>query len=793
MAGQSLKGTGKGKIWLGCGLGGIVVMVVVIGIVTIAGALLYLRTVKANQKPLTYIKIPQSVIVATVNEPVEVEAISEDAVGVIRLEIYADGALVIVQESTLKGGSNPLVLSGSWTPQTSGRHILVARGYTHDKRFSDSSVAFVDVEDAQTSTATTVNVDELPRPEGAPLPSLQDIAGKAGFSVGDLIAANPELHVPDPAASLPPGTSLTIPPHPSGVPGGGPSPGMRPGSGSSGTPPELPPVPRRENPRPPTGLVAQLIDCSGVRLSWIDSPDETQYVISRLMRGERAYRVITDPPLPADTTTYPDTLPSPVTPGSTYTYRVTAVRGSEQAFIEINVVIPLTCPAPVSRPGGNLLLTLYYMQPERTFESVYCYVTINRLPADRFPRNTFSGLRQLPSGQIYFSQLPNRGQYVLSHQRPNEPVNLWVECLGVHGNSADSIGRVITSIPPEDWRGSLYHSTSVPLPGVEAAGSFDIYYCLSAAGVVCADGHPGLPADPPFRIDPYLLPPTNLDIRGGREGCYGLPTEAERVACFGEAIINPRLSQLTWQWDGMEFYRESDLTGYHITLIRTDLRTGASSAILERDSSRGSDGILYKATRDNTDRSACGVRYSYTVSAVYRDRESAPSNPLNISTEPCFEPVDVTVRLDRLTFSHVEDLGQCHFGWPAGPDTEIEVWGIVEGFQGPDHWIQYIPNDTEPADVMDGTYTFTELFGESYQHTFHLTDNRQSITVWVYLMEYDSSCLGELTHPAYRARALFWVLEGRSIDRWRALNEPHRETSHASEFDVTLDAVATGR
>jgi hypothetical protein len=783
MAGQSSKVTGRGKAWLGCGLGGIVIAIVVIGVVTIAGALLYLRSVKAKQKPLTYITTPRSVIIARANEPVEVEAVSEDPLGVIRLEMYADGALVLVQESTLKDGSNPLVLSGSWTPQTSGRHILSARGYTNDKRFSDSSVAFVDVEDAQASTSTTVNVDELPRPEGASLPSLQDIAAKSGISLGDLLSANPDLHIPDPAASLPPGTSLTIPPHPSGVPSGGPT----------GSPAEHPPIPRRDNPRPPSGLVAQLIDCTGVRLTWIDSPDEGHYLVSRQALGERGYRVISDPPLPADTTTFTDTFPSSVTPGSTYTYRITAVRGSEEGFIEINVVIPSTCPEPAPRPGGDLLLTLYYMQPERTFQSVYCYVTINRLPADRFPRDTFSGLRPLASGQIYFSQLPNRGQYVLSHQPPDVPVDLWVECLGVNGNTADSIGRVITSIPPEDWHGSLYHSTSVPLPGVESAGSFDIYYCLSDAGVVCADGHPGMPPDPPFRIDPYLLPPTNLDIRRGREGCYGLPTEMERVACIGEAIVNPRLGQLVWLWDGGGYYSESDLTAYHITLIRTNLSDGASSAILERDSSRGSDGILYKATRDNTDRSACGVRYSYTVSAVSRDRESAPSNPLNITTESCFEPVDVTVRLDRMTFSNVEDLGQCHFGWPAGPDTEIEVYGTVEGFQGPDHWIQDIPTGFRAAAVQHGTYTFPELFGESYQHTFHLTDRRQSITVWVYLMEHDSSCLGELIHPGYRARALYWELESRSIDSWRTLNEPHRETSHASEFDVTLEAVATGR
>ena len=58
---------------------------------------------------LVYLTAPESGTLVEVNAPVSIQGRAHSALGVTRLELYADGALVAMQNTALPDGSNPLV------------------------------------------------------------------------------------------------------------------------------------------------------------------------------------------------------------------------------------------------------------------------------------------------------------------------------------------------------------------------------------------------------------------------------------------------------------------------------------------------------------------------------------------------------------------------------------------------------------------------------------------------------------------------------------------------------------
>ena len=177
-----------------------------------------------NKTPLVAISSPENGTLVELNVPLKVIAQAENFPGIKRVEVYADGALIVTQDSSLETGDNPLTLDQNWAPLSLGRHALVARGYDINGIFSDSSVVYVDVVELLTAN-TVVNVDNIDHGTGITSPSLSQIADAAGVTVDALNVANPDLGGIDPGAPLPPGTELTVPRTPAPAPTEtGPSP-----------------------------------------------------------------------------------------------------------------------------------------------------------------------------------------------------------------------------------------------------------------------------------------------------------------------------------------------------------------------------------------------------------------------------------------------------------------------------------------------------------------------------------------------------------------------------------------
>ncbi|MCX7840546.1 MAG: Ig-like domain-containing protein, partial [Anaerolineae bacterium] len=194
--------------WRTCGCVAIAVVMIAL-LIAAGGAIWYffLRTPEIAQGPVVRISSPTTGSTAELNAPLQVNATAEDTAGVMRIELYADGALVAVQETTLAQGSNPLVFMQNWTPLTKDTHILLARAYNRTGKFADSNVVRLDVVEPLTQTRR-VNLDEIPRGPNVPLPSLNQVSQLSGVPVERLREANPGLRNTDPNVPLPGGTNL---------------------------------------------------------------------------------------------------------------------------------------------------------------------------------------------------------------------------------------------------------------------------------------------------------------------------------------------------------------------------------------------------------------------------------------------------------------------------------------------------------------------------------------------------------------------------------------------------------
>ena len=85
----------------------------------------------------------------------------------------------------------------------------------------------------------------------------------------------------------------------------------------------LVPPPLPQPPAAPSGLSAEVTTPTTIALSWTDAAtNESQYVVER--SGSPAFGAVTSIPLPANTTSYSDTVPA----GDVYYYRVRAMNSA---------------------------------------------------------------------------------------------------------------------------------------------------------------------------------------------------------------------------------------------------------------------------------------------------------------------------------------------------------------------------------------------------------------------------------------------------------------------------------
>ena len=142
--------------------------------------------------PVVAIQRPESGHMAEVDQVLPFLVSATFDKGISRLELYADGALVGSQDTSLPGGDNPLMMAQSWMPLTTGRHVLMARAYDLQHKFYDSSVVDINVVGKLSDTAT-INTRDIPLGPNASLPSLSDVALASDTPLDTLRALNPGL------------------------------------------------------------------------------------------------------------------------------------------------------------------------------------------------------------------------------------------------------------------------------------------------------------------------------------------------------------------------------------------------------------------------------------------------------------------------------------------------------------------------------------------------------------------------------------------------------------------------
>jgi len=69
-----------------------------------------------------------------------VQAIATDVDGVTRVELWADGQLVDLDETSLPAGSTPMPFLSDWQPDSAGAHTLVVRAYDSRRNSGQASV-----------------------------------------------------------------------------------------------------------------------------------------------------------------------------------------------------------------------------------------------------------------------------------------------------------------------------------------------------------------------------------------------------------------------------------------------------------------------------------------------------------------------------------------------------------------------------------------------------------------------------------------------------------------------------
>ncbi len=175
-------------------------------------------------------------------------ASASDAAGVIRLDLWVDGTLVLSQSSPDANGLNPLSLSYPMVAAEKGSYALIARAFNSRAEMGESVAHYVTVVEPPASAPTQQYAQYVVQAGD----TLENIAARLGVSVDDILRANPGLSA---GQQLQPGQVLIIPmpkqpavaaaPGPNGVqpvsvPGGG-QPGGQPGGGQPGPAPNPPP------------------------------------------------------------------------------------------------------------------------------------------------------------------------------------------------------------------------------------------------------------------------------------------------------------------------------------------------------------------------------------------------------------------------------------------------------------------------------------------------------------------------------------------------------------------------
>jgi hypothetical protein len=120
-------------------------------------------------RPTVEVLSPLSGSQVTVGQQVEVQFRASDSVGVVHVELVADGSLADSLRSQSAGGEPSMSGALRWTPTTPGNHTLTVYAYNTDGEASDA-VGLSVVAVGEPGMVPTVP-PELPPPVDTPLPS----------------------------------------------------------------------------------------------------------------------------------------------------------------------------------------------------------------------------------------------------------------------------------------------------------------------------------------------------------------------------------------------------------------------------------------------------------------------------------------------------------------------------------------------------------------------------------------------------------------------------------------------
>lgn len=153
--------------------------------------------------PAVTIHQPAPSAQAAVGDYIIFIARANDPLGVIRLDLWVDDALVLSQTSPDAAGMNPLSLSYPLVATKTGSYALVARAYNSQGEMGASVVHYVTVVEPAASVPAQEYAQYIVQ-EGD---TLENIATRLGVSVDDILRANPGIS----NGQLVPGQAIIIP------------------------------------------------------------------------------------------------------------------------------------------------------------------------------------------------------------------------------------------------------------------------------------------------------------------------------------------------------------------------------------------------------------------------------------------------------------------------------------------------------------------------------------------------------------------------------------------------------
>ena len=723
----------------GCLLtGGLLLLLLLCGGVA---AWLYLSSQSQGTRAFVQIRVPESGALTELNETLPLMAYAEASRPVLRLEVYADGALI----AAANGQESSLTLAQPWTATTPGRHVLVARAFFSADDFADSQVVFVDTAD-MSGAPVAVNVDDLPRGEGVTEIRVGDLASAAGTTPEEIARLNPGLPAA-PDAVIPPGTPLNLPRRSDPPPAAPPPAIPPPAPGAPGTPADSgasSAAPRFDG---------ETHSCSQVSLRWTSTEFETGYRLYRIAPGEDHMSLLAT--LPVGTNAYTDT---PVTRVGTYRYFLAPIwRSGEGISSMIDITIGPECSPAGTGEIASLRLLLLSLTTQEAYDGVYCYASFNGSRYERLPAEP--ELLRPTSGELVYElplQLPSRGLYSITV--PSDGlVRLEGECWGRRGVQSVRIGRFSGSHAAPEWDGrdltgellafeprQLASAQGVP-PG--AGGASFVRYRIQPAGsrFDLSNIAPGALQSIYLNIPPILdslegrdttIPaPTNVRVRNLLSNCEPLPSTDPNI---GTSICDAEMIRsLEWDWRGNSFYTEADITGWrvNVSFINDEFRPGTTfqpGPVVQVGRLNASSAGRRAPMPVIPSNFACSATVRITVTALTNRGNSLPSEPLTISQPRCPDLGLVRITIQSITVGPSTFTGEVRDDGDICilcADRRLEVFG----------------------DIFIGIHNYAPTFRDDPSHNFG--------TILTGGCPRGTACLNERTYIWKGTPAIPWLSE----------------------------------